>query len=180
MKANILIMAAAALMCAGCERIIDKEAAREEKAAAEEAAELARARFENRGKTVSGPGGDPATGKALTALLCSSPGLVEEIEGNMYLLEALSGPGNDPRELRRQRLELRMRYRTFLNKALPAHGSSYEEFAAYSRAMGTGEPSPEAGRALGALIKAECPGRDKDRIAKAAFGLMKCCESGKG
>lgn len=166
-------------MCAGCERIINTESAQKERAAAEEAAALARERFENRGKTVSDSEETRKTGKALVALLCASPGLVEDIEGNLYLLEALSGPGNDPAAARNQFLELRTRYRSFLRETLPKHGSSYGEFAAYSAAMGAGKPSPEGRRALGALISGQCPERDKAKIEKAAFGLMKCCESGK-
>ncbi|MDT8285500.1 MAG: hypothetical protein RQ748_00185 [Elusimicrobiales bacterium] len=178
MKIRFILIAATALMCAGCEQIVDKEAARKKIAAAEEAAALARERFENRGTTDSE--GSLKTGKALTELLCSSRDLVEDIENNMYLLEALSGPGNDPGAAQLQRAELRARYRAFLEQALPSHGSSYEEFAAYTKATGTGNPSPESKRALGTLIRGQCPERDKTRIENAAYGLMKLCEGRKG
>ncbi|HNT97558.1 MAG TPA: hypothetical protein PKK31_04740 [Elusimicrobiales bacterium] len=176
MKKNLILIAAAAFLCAGCEQIIDKEAAKKKRADAEEAAAKASARFANRGKTVSTPEGVRAGGEPLVAILCASPRFVQDIEENLDLLEALSGPGSDPAEVNRQFLEIRERYRAHMKNVLPKRGSSYEEFSAYAKAMKPPNLAPEARKTLGALITEKCPKRNRARIERAAAGLMNYCE----
>ncbi len=173
MSKHMILLAAAAFFCAGCEQVKEKAAEREKKtAAAEEAAAKAQARFAARaeGSAAGNPGKAGNAGAALAALLCSSPKLMEDIEENMALLEALGGEGGDPGELKRELLASRGRYRAILEKELPARGATFAEFSSYAR-----NQSPVQKQKFRTLVSEKCPRGDKELVEKTAGGLMRCC-----
>jgi hypothetical protein len=171
MNKNIILLAAAAFLCTGCEKVSEKIAEHKKKiTVAEETAAQAQARFQARaaGKATGAPVKAGKAGAALAGLLCSSPKLMEDIEGSMDLLGALGGEGGDRAELKRQFLAARDRYRPILEKELPARGASYEEFASY--AMGQ---SAEEKKLFKAVVSEKCPRGDKDQVERTAGGLMR-------
>ena len=164
---TLLLFLAAAFFCGGCEQVKEKVAEHKKKVTvAEEAAAMAQAKFAARA-AVRPAGGPGKAGAALASLLCSSPRLMEDIEGNMDLLEALSGEGGDKSELKRQFLESRAHYRSILEKELPARGATFEEFSSY--AMDQGADQKQKFKALAAE---KCPRGDKDLVEKTAGGIM--------
>ncbi len=176
MKKSLLMAAAAAFMLAGCEKILDSEGYAKKMAAAEEAAKAAQARVDAMqtakatGSVSTAEGGKAA--RALVLLLCSSPALVEEVENDAYLVEALSGPGSDKNEARRQFLELQEKYRGILRKNLPRAGSSYEDFALYAAGAMPGKASAAQKREFLGILSEKCPKGDPLRLQAAAGGLM--------
>ena len=173
MNKSIVLLAAAAFLCAGCENITDKAAARQKLVAAQETAAKAQVRLAAKladrvaavGKT-AGKSGD--AGAALAVMLCSSPKLMEDIEGKMDLLEALSGDGGDRDELKRQLIGFRKRYGPMLEKELPARGATYAEFSQFAR----GQAIAEQKQKFKALVGEKCPLGDKALVEKTAGGLM--------
>jgi hypothetical protein len=171
MNKNIVLLAAAAFLCAGCDQVKEKVAEHKKKVVvAEEAAAKAQAKFAARAAfKAEGPAGKAGNaGAAVAVLLCSSPKLMEDIEGSMGLLEALGGEGGDPAEQKRQFLASRGHYRSILEKELPARGASYEEFAVYSQNL-----SAEQKQKFTALVSEKCPRGDKELVEKTAGGLMR-------
>ncbi|MCX5786540.1 MAG: hypothetical protein NTX59_12720 [Elusimicrobia bacterium] len=172
MNKSIILLAAAVFLCAGCEKFADTMAARQKLSAAQEAAAKAQAKFEAkldaRVVAVKAAGKSGNAGSALAAMLCSSPKLMEDIEGNMDLLEALSGEGGDRDELKRQFIKFRKRYRTVLEKELPARGATYEEFYQFALGQATAEQKQE----FKTLVSEKCPRGDRALVEKTAGGLM--------
>lgn len=171
-----LILLAAVFLLGGCEKLLDREGYAKKMEAAEEAAKAAQARVEAM-KTAkatgsSSPAGERKAAEALVALLCASPGLVEEIENDVYLVEALSGAGSDKAEARRQFLELKEKYRAILRKNLPRAGSSYEDFAGYAAKAMPGRASDTMRKEFTGILAGKCPRGDMARLEKAAGGLM--------
>ena len=191
MNKSIILFAAAAFLCAGCDKLPKSEAAQKKQAAAEDAAAKAQAKFaarlaakgETRSATVAAAGseavaaaggeviaaGDPGNaGAALVGMLCSSPKLMGNIESDLDLLEALSGEGGDPDEVKRKFLEFRERYRTAVEKKLSARGATYEEFLSYA----LGQAAAPQKQKLKTLVEEKCPRGDKVLVEKTAGGLM--------
>ncbi len=187
MNKSIILLAAAAFLCAGCDKLPKSAAAQKKLAAAEEAAAKAQAKFASRvaaesaakgaaggavesaaggGVKAAGKPGD--AGEALVAMLCSSPKLMENIESDMDLLEALSGEGGDREEVKRKSLAFRKRYRTAIEKKLSARGATYEEFFSYA----LGRAIPAQKHKFKTLIEEKCPRGDKALVEKTAGGLM--------
>ena len=173
MKKKLVLLAAAAFLCTGCKLVNEKVAEHKKKvSAAEEAATAAQVRLAAR-VAANGEGNSGADGKvgnsgaALAVLLCSSPKLMEDIEGSMALLEALGGEGGDPGELKRQFLSSRDHYRAILERELPARGATFSEFAAYAAGGGA-----EQKQKFRALVSKKCPRGDKELVEKTAGGLI--------
>lgn len=170
-KQHIVLLAAAAFLCAGCDQVKERVAEHKKKVTvAEEAAAKAQARFRARAAMKAG-GKAGSAGAALAGLLCSSPKLAEDIEGSLALLEALGGEGGDPAELKRQFLESRGHYRAILERELPARGATYEEFSVY--AVDRGE---EQKQKFKALVSEKCPRGDKELVERTAAGLLRYFE----
>lgn len=171
MNKYIILLAAAAFLCAGCDKLPKSEAAQKKLAAAEEAAAQAQAKLAARvaagsgAKTAGKPG---SAGAGLVDMLCASPKLMESIDSDMYLLEAVSGEGGDREEIKRQFLEFRNRYRPVVEKELSARGATYEEFTSFA----LGQAAPEQNKAFKALIGEKCPRGDKALLEKTAGGLV--------
>lgn len=174
MKKSIILLAAAAFLSAGCEKITNSAAAEKKMAVAKEAAELATAkvaaRLEGGASAAENPGAALA---ALTGLLCASPKLMEDIEGNMDLINALSGEGGDREEMKRQIQSFQRRYREALEKGLAARGSNYAEFCGLAGQMSPGSATQEQKQKFKALISEKCPLGDKILVEKTADGLMR-------
>ena len=168
MNKHIVLLAAAAFLCAGCDQVKERVAEHKKKVTvAEEAAAKAQARFTARASMK--PGGKAGNaGAALAGLLCSSPALMDDIEGNMALLEALGGEGGDPAELKRQFQESRGHYRAILERELPARGATYEEFSVYAE-----DRSAEQKQKFKALVSEKCPRGEKELVEKTFNGLMR-------
>lgn len=176
MKRSLILAAAAAFLLAGCEKVLDKEGYAKKMDAAQEAAKAAQARVEAM-KTAKATGAvstaeEGKAARALLALLCASPALVEEVENDAYLVEALSGAGSDKTEARRQFLELQEKYRGILRKNLPRAGSTYEEFARYAVNAMPGRASAAQKKELLGIVSEKCPKGDPLRLQEAANGLM--------
>lgn len=171
MKKTIILLFSAAFLFSGCDQVKEKVAERKKKVtAAEEAAAQAQARFAARAEEraagkASGKAGN--AGAALAALLCTSPKLMEDIEGSMGLLDALGGEGGDPAEQKRQFLASRDHYRAILERELPARGASFAEFAVYAA-----EDSAAQKQNFHALVSGKCPRGDKDLVERTAGGLV--------
>jgi hypothetical protein len=163
-----MLLAAAVLFLGGCDKFISTASSRQKKAAAESVSSLAQAKFAARlaQKSVGDKAG--RVGDTLAALLCSSPKLVEQIEGDKDLLDALSGEGGDNEELKRQFADSRGRYRAMLERQLPARGIAFTDFAAYS----AGRENPGQKAAFKAVLVKKCPGGDQALLEKSADDLM--------
>ena len=188
MNKSIILLAAAVFLCSGCEKLSNKIAINkgapdqktaDAQAAAAKAADKVAARIAagaaakaaDNSKTT----GTGQAGEALVAILCSSPKLMEGIESNMDLLEALSGEGGDPGEVKRQLLELQKHYRTIMETALPAHGATTAEFSRYAMKMMPSQATAEQKQKFKALITEKCPRGNKALVEKTAGGLMRFC-----
>jgi len=192
MNKNIILLVAAALLCTGCEKLAElagKAGTERKVAAAEAAAAKATARFaaakeaaaraEVRKKATAA--GLPATAEAqkgaagLIGLLCSSPKLLEEIESDKDLLDALSGEGGDKQEVRRQFLRMQKRYRARVEKAMLASGATYSDFTQYAAEILPGKATATQKKEFRARIAEKCPRRNPERIEKMADGLLYYC-----
>lgn len=172
MNKNIVLIAAAAFLFAGCDKIklLDTDAARKKRTAAQEEAEKAQARFAAKlaAGAVHEEAGPGNAATALAGLLCSSPGLMDDIEGDIDLISALSGEGGDPGEVKRQVSQFRRRYRRVIEKELPARGATFEEFSGYA----AGWSNAEQKKKFAAIVAEKCPRGDKARIENTAAGLL--------
>lgn len=171
MNKHIILLAAAVFLCTGCKQVTERVAEHKKKVAvAEEAAAKAQARFAARAsaKAEGIAVNSGKVGAALAVLLCSSPKLMEDIEGDMALLEALGGEGGDPGEIKRQFLASRGQYRVIIERELPARGATYEEFSVYAM-----DRSAEQKQKFKALVWEKCPRGDKELVEKTAGGLMR-------
>jgi uncharacterized protein YceK len=183
MNRYIILFAAVSLLCSGCEKITDKAAADQKVAAAQEAAAKATAKVTTKlAARAAAKAAVSATdaearqaAEALVGLLCSSPKLMEDIESDMNLLEALSGEGADRREAGRQFLESQKRYRAMLEKALPARGSTYKGFSKYAMGMLPGQVTADRKLKFKALIDEKCPRGNRALVEQTAGGLMSYC-----
>ena len=183
MNKSIFLLAAAALLCSGCDKFSDKEISQKKTKAAEEAAVKAGAKYaarlaaapvtESAVPSVTGEAGQ--AGEAMIGLLCASPSLMEDLEGDMDLIKALSGEGSDPADVKHQFLELQKRYRGIMQKALPARGASYQEFTRFATAMLSGPANLEEKLKFKALITQKCPRGNKPLVEKTAGALMQFC-----
>lgn len=174
MNKNIILLAAAAFLFTGCDQVKERAAERQKKAAAaEEAAAQAQARFAARAavKAEDKAAGSGKSGAALAALLCSSPKLMDDIQENIDLLEALGGEGGDRGEQKRQFLASRKHFRPIIEKELPARGATFAAFSSYSNAQ-----SEEEKQKFKALVPGICPRGDKELIEKTAAGLLRYFE----
>lgn len=174
---KILLTLTAAALLSGCEKLAGNTP--EQKAAAREAAALAEAKVASKlaALKTGGPAAGAAAGKAgeaLVSLLCASPGLMEDVENNLYLLEALSGEGGGAEEVRRHVLDARAQYSAVLRKSLPERGASYEEFLAYAGRTLPGLAAPEGKLAFKTFVKEKCPGRAA-LAETAAAGMIRYC-----
>ena len=170
MKKSIMLLAAVMLL-AGCDKIMKSEDAKKKAAEAVVASEKAQAKLAAR--LTAKPEKAADTGKAagaLVSLLCSSPKLMEDIESSTVLLEALSGEGGDRNELNQQLQDSRKRYRPVIERNLPARGASFEDFMGLVAVR----EAPDQQQKLKALAAARCPRGDKDQVEKAAGGLLRC------
>ena len=183
MNRYIILLAAAAFLCSGCDKLADTVGSGKKAAAAQEAADKAAARVAamSAARTAAKEaGGSTAVqarqeAAALVGMLCSSPKLMEDIENNMYLLEALSGEGGDRGEVRRQFQEQQRRYRAMMTKALPARGADYGNFSRYAAEMLPGRVTEGRKREFRALISEKCARGNRDLVEKTANGLMYYC-----
>lgn len=171
MNKNIILLAAAAFLFTGCERVKEKAAEQKQKVTiAEEAAAKAQAKFAARAafKDEANAVSAGQSGAALAALLCSSPKLMDDIQENMDLLEALGGDGGDRSEQKRQFLASRNHFRAIVEKELPARGATFAEFASYARGQ-----NAEQKQKFKALISEKCRRGDKELVEKTAGGLLR-------
>ena len=189
MNKNIILLTAAALLCAGCEKLTDRAGAARKVAAAEQAAAKATAKFtaakeaaaRAAAKTAAKAAGLPSTaearqgGAALLGLLCASPKLQEEIESDIYLLEALSGEGGDKQEVRRQFQQSQKRYRALVEGSMPRYGATYNGFSQYAIEMLPGKTTEKQKLEFRKRIAEICPRSDPGRIEKLAGSIMYYC-----
>jgi hypothetical protein len=164
MNKSIILLAAAAFLLAGCNKFADKKKVTE----AQEAAAKAQAKFAARAAMKTAADRAGKAGEALIGLLCSTPKLMEAVEGDLDLLDALSGEGGDRAEQKQQAAEFRKRYRPTLEKGLASRGSSCEELSRYA----AGQASAEHKQKFSALVAQKCPRGDKALVEKTAEGLM--------
>lgn len=169
MNRSIILLAAAALFLSGCEKLAaERAAAREKHAEAEAVAAKAQARLAARLTAKSSGERSDAAGVALVGMLCSSPKLMDDIEGRMDLIEALSGEGGDRDEQKRQAAEFRKRYRATLEKGLISRGSTYQDFSRYAGGQGSAEQKQK----FIVLVAEQCPRGDRALVEKTAGGLI--------
>lgn len=171
MNKNTILLAAVTLILSGCDQGGENSAGQNKKIAiAEEAAAKAQARFAARSvvkmegsAVISGN-----SGAALAALLCSSPQLMDDIQENIDLFEALGGEGGYHSEQKRQFLASRKHFRAIIEKKLPARGATFAEFSSY--AVGQ---SAEQKLKFKALVSEKCPRGDQELVEKTADGLLR-------
>lgn len=171
MNRSIILLAVAAFLCAGCDKLPKSAAARKKLAADQEVASQAQAKLAARiaaGGMDQAAGNPGNAGAALVGMLCSSAKLMENVESDLDLLEAFSGEGGDRDELKRQVLEFRNRYRPIMEKGLSARGATFGEFSSYA----LGQAAAEQKQKFKALVAGKCPRGDKDLVEKTAGGLM--------
>ncbi len=111
-----------------------------------------------------------AAARAMAEALCSSPGLIDEIEMSMDVFEAYSGEGAGNPFIRSQN-----RYRAIMEGEMPARGSSYKAPTYYAVEMMPGRGSEQGARALRELLRQACRGRDLAQAERAAGGLLSYC-----
>ena len=199
MNRYIILLAAAALLSAGCDKISDKVSSirkseisqkmssDQKLATAQEAAAKARAKLAAKiaarvaarasGRTAGGPVNSEALRAAgeLVGMLCSSPKFMDDVESNLDLLEALSGEGGDRNEVKRQFRESQKRYCGMLAKTLPSRGATYAGFTQYAMNMLPNQATADQRLKFKTLIKEKCPRGDQARLEKTAGGLMSYC-----
>lgn len=191
MNKSIILLAVSAFLCAGCDKLPKSAAAQKKLAEAEDTAAKAQAKFAAKlaakrevevaakvaaggapqsaaGVAVKAAGNPGNAGAALVGMLCSSPKLMENIESDIDLLEALSGEGGDRNEVKQKSAAFRKRYRKTLEKKLAARGATFEEFSSYA----LDQAAPEQKQRLKALVGEKCPRSDKALVERTANGLM--------
>lgn len=176
MKKHLILLAVSAFLLTGCEKILDKEGYAKKMGAAEEAAAAAQAKVAAmtaaKALGTSSSAEDRKAAGAMALILCSSPNLVEELEGDASMLEALSGEGIDKNEAARQFLEFQKKYRAAMQRALPKAGSTYEDFSRYAAKARPGSASDAQKKEFIGILSEKCPRGDMASLEKAAGTLL--------
>lgn len=171
MLKRVGVMVACAALLSACGKSQEQLAVEQAAAKAEQAAAAAAA------KEAAPPTGEEkmAAARAMAEALCSSPGLMDEIETSLDVFEAYSGEGADKNEARNHFIRYQNRYRAMMEGEMPARGSSYKALAHYAAEMMPGRGSEQGTRALRELLRQACRGRDLAQAERAAGGLLFYC-----